>query len=52
MCTQLPIGKVVLGFNSMSFDQVRIYAGVSGGRGGKCWLDGLSIEEVGLAGSH
>ena len=41
--------KVVLGFNSMNFDKVRLYAGVWGGRGGKCWLDELGIEEVGLA---
>jgi hypothetical protein len=40
--------KVVLGFNSMSFDKVRIYAGVWGGRGGKCWIDDVSVEEVGL----
>jgi hypothetical protein len=40
--------KVVLGFNSMSFEKVRIYAGVWGGRSGRCWIDTLAIEEVGL----
>jgi hypothetical protein len=40
--------KVSIGFNSMSFDRVRIYAGVWGGRSGKCWLDGMQVEEVGL----
>jgi hypothetical protein len=40
--------KVVFGFNSMTFDGVRIYAGVWGGRAGKCWVDGLSVEEAGL----
>jgi hypothetical protein len=41
--------KIVLGFNSMELDKVRIYAGVWGGRSGICWIDGLSMEEIGLA---
>ena len=40
--------RLELGFNSMSFDKVRIYAGVWGGRAGKCWIDDLNLEEVGL----
>ncbi|GAB6164941.1 hypothetical protein JCM19992_09410 [Thermostilla marina] len=39
--------KVVVGFNSWSFDKVRVYAGVWGATGGKFWVDGLQIEEVG-----
>ncbi len=41
--------RVVLGFNSMEFDKIRIYAGVWEGKAGRFWLDGLEIEEVGLA---
>jgi hypothetical protein len=40
--------RVVLGFNSLEFDKVRIYAGVWGGKGGKFWVDDLRVEEVGL----
>jgi len=40
--------KVVMGFNSLSFDTVRIYVGVWGGKSGKFWLDDLQLEEVGL----
>jgi hypothetical protein len=40
--------KVSILFNSMTFDRLRIYAGVWGGKAGKCWLDGLKIEEVGF----
>jgi len=39
---------VVIGFNSMSYDNVRVYAGVWGGKQGRFWLDDLRIEEVGL----
>jgi len=40
--------RVVLGFNSLEFDKVRIYAGAWGARSGRFWIDGLRIEEVGL----
>jgi hypothetical protein len=39
----------VVGFNSLEYDKVRIYAGVWGGKEGRFWLDDLKIEEVGLA---
>ena len=39
---------VVVGFNSMDYDKVRIYAGVWGGKEGRFWVDDLRIEEVGL----
>ena len=39
---------VVIGFNSLGYDKVRIYAGVWGGKAGRFWLDSLGIEEVGL----
>lgn len=37
-----------IGFNSMGFDKVRVYAGVWGGKSGRFWLDDFRIEEVGL----
>ncbi len=40
--------QVTLGFNSLEFDKVRVYAGVWGGRSGKFWVDDLAVEEVGL----
>ncbi len=39
--------EVTVGFNSWSFDKVRVYAGVWGATDGKFWVDGLQIEEVG-----
>lgn len=39
--------KLVTVFNSLSFDSVRIYAGLWGGKAGKVWLDDWAIEEVG-----
>jgi len=39
---------VVMGFNSLDYDRVRVYAGVWGGRTGRLWLDDLAIEEVAL----
>lgn len=39
--------KVVLVFNSLSFDRVRVYAGVWGGRSGRFWLDDAELEEIG-----
>ncbi len=38
----------VIGFNSMGYDKVQIYAGIWGGKQGRFWLDDLRIEEVGL----
>jgi len=40
--------RVVLGFNSLDYDKVKVYAGVWGGRSGRFWLDDLSLQEVGL----
>ncbi|HUT36871.1 MAG TPA: carbohydrate binding domain-containing protein [Planctomycetota bacterium] len=40
--------EIVLGFNSLAFDKVRVYAGAWGGRSGKFWVDDLKVEEVGL----
>jgi Carbohydrate binding domain len=34
-------------FNSMTFDHVRLYAGVWRGRAGTAWIDDLRLEEVG-----
>ena len=35
-------------FNSLQHEQVKIYAGVWGGKAGKFWLDDLRLEEAGL----
>jgi hypothetical protein len=40
--------RVVMGFNSLQYDKVRVYAGVWGGKDGRFWLDDWSIEEVAL----
>jgi len=40
--------KVVMGFNSLEYDMVRIYLGVWSGKAGRFWVDDLSIAEVGL----
>ena len=40
--------ETVVGFNSLHFDKVRIYAGVWGGRSGRFWIDDIQIEEVAL----
>lgn len=40
--------KVSLGFNSLGYDKVRVYAGAWGVRGGRFWVDDMRIEEVGL----
>jgi len=39
---------VTMAFNSLDFDQIRIYAGVWGGKSGRVWIDDLRIEEVAL----
>ncbi|HPC95770.1 MAG TPA: hypothetical protein PLU87_12565 [Sedimentisphaerales bacterium] len=39
---------VVMGFNSLAHDIVRVYAGVWGGKAGRFWIDDLELEEVGL----
>lgn len=41
--------KLVLGFNTWGYDKVVISAGAAGAKKGKFWVDGLSLEEVGLA---
>jgi hypothetical protein len=38
--------RVSMLFNSLSFDQVSLYAGLWGGKAGKVWLDDWSVEEV------
>lgn len=40
--------KVTMAFNSLSYNKVRLYAGMWGGKAGKLWLDDLKIEEIGL----
>ncbi len=40
--------ETVVGFNSLHFDKVRIYAGVWGGKAGRFWIDDLQIQEVAL----
>ncbi len=40
--------EVVMGFNSLNYDKVRIYLGAWGGVSGRFWVDDLNIEEVGL----
>ncbi len=35
-------------FNSLGYEQARIYVGVWGGKTGRLWVDDVSIEEVGL----
>jgi Carbohydrate binding domain len=39
--------KVQFLFNSATFDTVRLYAGIWGGKSGKFWLDDWTLEEVG-----
>ena len=39
--------KLTFVFNSLSFESVRIYAGLWGGKAGKVWLDDWTVEEVG-----
>lgn len=43
-----PWRQVLMGFNSLNYDRVRVYVGVWGGKSGKFWVDDLKIEEVGL----
>jgi uncharacterized protein YegJ (DUF2314 family) len=40
--------RVVMGFNSLGCDKVRVYAGVWGGRAGRFWIDDFEIAEVAL----
>lgn len=40
--------KVVMGFNSLNYDKVRVYVGAWGGKSGRFWVDDFEIEEVGL----
>lgn len=37
-----------LGFNSLGYDRVKIVLGPAGRAGGKFWIDGLEVREVGL----
>jgi hypothetical protein len=40
--------RVVYVFNSLDNAQLRLYAGLWGGKQGRVWLDDLALEEVGL----
>ena len=40
--------KIVMGFNSLGYEKVKVYVGVWGGKSGRFWVDDLEIEEVGL----
>jgi hypothetical protein len=40
--------QVVMGFNSLEYGKVSIYAGVWGGKAGRFWMDDLEVEEVAL----
>lgn len=35
-------------FNSLNYDEVRVYLGCWGGKGGRIWWDDVVLEEVGL----
>jgi len=37
-----------MGFNSLDYDTVKIYAGAWGGKAGRFWVDDFEIEEVAL----
>jgi hypothetical protein len=39
--------KLTMLFNSLEFQEVRVYAGLWGGKAGKVWLDDWNVEEVG-----
>ncbi|MGC9327494.1 MAG: hypothetical protein ACP5I1_07655 [Candidatus Hinthialibacter sp.] len=39
---------VSVGFNSLDYNQVKIYIGVWGGKSGQFWLDDIRLEEVSL----
>ncbi|MGD0536777.1 MAG: carbohydrate binding domain-containing protein [Verrucomicrobiota bacterium] len=39
--------KIMMLFNSLDQDKVRLYAGLWGGKTGKVWLDDWTVEEVG-----
>lgn len=39
---------VIMGFNSLGYEKVRVYAGVWGGKAGRFWIDDFAIEEVAL----
>ena len=39
--------ELVMVFNSLDFDRVRLYAGLWGGKDGKLWLDDWAVEEIG-----
>lgn len=40
--------KVTLGFNSLEYDELRVFAGVWNGPKGRFWIDDMSISEVGF----
>ncbi len=39
--------KLTMLFNSLTYEKVRLYAGVWGAKAGRLWLDDWSVEEVG-----
>ena len=40
--------KVTMAFNSLKYNEVKIYTGLWGGKAGRVWLDDMHIEEIGL----
>jgi len=40
--------RVIMGFNSLGYEKVRVYAGAWGGKAGRFWIDDIQIEEVAL----
>jgi hypothetical protein len=40
--------KVVMGFNTVNYDKVKISVTTPAGKNSKFWVDGLKLEEVGL----
>ena len=40
--------RVIMGFNSLGYGKVRVYAGAWGGKAGRFWIDDMQIEEVAL----
>ncbi len=39
--------KISMLVNSLTFDRLRLYAGLWGGKSGKVWLDDWTVEEIG-----
>ncbi len=48
VATTMDWRQIVMGFNSLDYDKVNVYAGVWGGKAGRFWVDDFVIEEVAL----